>query len=170
MAKSRGDFTDVLVKRKILSPEQVDEARAQAKAGKKIQDVLVAMQYATAKEILSATAEFSNVEYEDLEPIFDVEEAIKPDAVPLKPHGTNHFIYEGHECRRVRLGDVEKGFAEADHIFEYKYSSKPIEQAPTETTGCIVEPKPDGRLKIYSNTQAAFFTLDGCSLLTFNTL
>jgi CO/xanthine dehydrogenase Mo-binding subunit len=105
------------------------------------------------------------IEYEDLEPIFDVEEAIKPDAYPLKPHGTNHFIYEGHECRRVRLGDVEKGFAEADHIFEWKYQSKPIEQAPTETTGCIVEPRHDGRLKIYSNTQAAFFTLDNTALI-----
>ncbi|RKQ90232.1 aldehyde oxidase/xanthine dehydrogenase-like protein [Solirubrobacter pauli] len=120
---------------------------------------------ATSERAAREGAAAVKVVYEDLEPIFDVEEAIKPDAFPLKPHGTNYFEYEGHHCRRVRLGDVEKGFAEADHIFEFKYQSKPIEQAPTETTGCIVEPKADGRLKIYSNTQAAFFTLDNTALI-----
>ena len=120
---------------------------------------------ATSERAAREGAAAVKVVYEDLEPIFDVEEAIKPDAYPIKPHGTNYFEYEGHHCRRVRLGDVEKGFAEADHIFEFKYQSKPIEQAPTETTGCIVEPKADGRLKIYSNTQAAFFTLDNTALI-----
>ena len=120
---------------------------------------------ATSERAAREGAAAVKVVYEDLEPIFDVEEAVKPDAFPLKPHGTNYFEYEGHHCRRVRLGDVEKGFAEADHVFEFKYQSKPIEQAPTETTGCIVEPRHDGRLKIYSNTQAAFFTLDNTALI-----
>ncbi len=43
--------------------------------------------------------------------------------------------------------------------------SAPIEQAPTETTGCIVVPQGDGRLKIHSDTQAAFFTLDNTALI-----
>ena len=50
-------------------------------------------------------------------------------------------IYEDYHCRRVRFGDVEQGFAEADHVFEWRYQSAPIEHAPTETTGCIVEPQ-----------------------------
>ena len=65
----------------------------------------------------------------------------------------------------MRFGDVEQGFAEADHIFEFNYQSRPIEQAPTETTGCIVEPQHDGRLKITSDTQACFFTLDNTALI-----
>ena len=44
-------------------------------------------------------------------------------------------------------------------------SRAPIEQAPTETTGCIVEPQHDGRLKITSDTQACFFTLDNTALI-----
>jgi CO/xanthine dehydrogenase Mo-binding subunit len=120
---------------------------------------------ATSERAALEGAAAVKVTYEDLDPIFDVEEAIKPDAYPLKPHGTNYFEYEGHHCRRVRFGDVEQGFAEADHIFEWKYQSRPIEQAPTETTGCIVEPKHDGRLKIHSDTQAAFFTLDNTALI-----
>ena len=81
------------------------------------------------------------VDYEELPAVFDVEEALKPGA-PLvnEYHGQNYFTYEGHHCRRVRFGDVEKGFAAADHVLEERYQSSPIEHAPTETTGCIVVP------------------------------
>ena len=105
------------------------------------------------------------VTYEDLPAVFDVEEAISDDAPVIKPHGKNYFIYEDHHCRRVRFGDVEQGFAEADHIFEWRYQSRPIEHAPTETTGCIVEPQGDDRLLIRTDTQACFFTLDNTALI-----
>ena len=96
------------------------------------------------------------VAYDDLEPVFDVEEALAPDSIKIKPHGKNYFVYDdaaqpggsgdGHHCRRVRFGDVETAFLEADHVFEHCYSSAPIEHAPTEMTGCIVVPDSDGRL------------------------
>ncbi|QVQ53329.1 xanthine dehydrogenase family protein molybdopterin-binding subunit [Spiractinospora alimapuensis] len=105
------------------------------------------------------------VVYEDLPAVLDVEEALAPDAPVIKPHGANHFVYEGHHCRRVRFGDVAEGFAAADHVFEWTYQSAPIEHAPTETTGCVVEPQPDGRLRIRSDTQACFFTLDNTALI-----
>ena len=105
------------------------------------------------------------VDYEDLPAVFDVEEALKPDTIIVNPrHGRNYFEYEGHHCRRIRFGDVEKGFAAADHIFEHRYQSSPIEHAPVETTGCIVKPEGNGRLVIYSDTQACFFTLDNTAL------
>ncbi len=65
----------------------------------------------------------------------------------------------------MRFGDVEKGFAEADHILEQTYWSSPIEQAPTETTGCIVVPEGNDRFTCYTNTQAMFFTLDNTSII-----
>jgi CO/xanthine dehydrogenase Mo-binding subunit len=115
------------------------------------------------------------VTYEDLEPVFDVEEALKPETIKIKPHGENYFRYDGadqpggsgdgHHCRRVRFGDVEAAFAEADHVFEYRYEAAPIEHAPTEMTGCIVVPTSDGRLTIHSDTQACFFTLDNTALI-----
>lgn len=106
------------------------------------------------------------VEYEDLPAVFDVEEALK-DGAPVvnEYHGKNYFTYEGHHCRRVRFGDVAQGFAAADHVFEWRYQSSPIEQAPVETTGCVVVPQPDGRLRIHSDTQACFFTLDNTALI-----
>ena len=120
---------------------------------------------ATTERAAREGAAAVKVTYEDLPYVLDVEEAIKPETPVIKPHGHNHFIYEDYKCRRVRFGDVEQGFAEADHIFEWDYQSRPIEQAPTETTGCIVIPQHDGRLKIHSDTQACFFTLDNTALI-----
>jgi CO/xanthine dehydrogenase Mo-binding subunit len=103
------------------------------------------------------------VTYEDLKPVFDVEEAMT--SKPFTHHGTNYFVYEGHNCRRIRFGDVEAVFKKADHIVERKYSSAPIEHAPTETTGCIVKPEGNSRYTMYSNTQALYFTLDNTALI-----
>jgi CO/xanthine dehydrogenase Mo-binding subunit len=106
------------------------------------------------------------VTYEDLPAVFDVEEALAEGAPLVNEYqGHNYFTYEGHHCRRIRFGDVEKAFAEADHVFEWRYESAPIEHAPTETTGCIVVPQADGRLRIHSDTQACFFTLDNTALI-----
>ncbi len=105
------------------------------------------------------------LDLEELPAVFDVEEALKPDAPILKEWGTNYFVYEGHHCRRVRFGDVEKGFQEADFIIEDRYQTSPVEHAPSETTGCIAKPEADGRITIYTNTQALFFSLDNTALI-----
>src|SRR5215218_1398040 len=120
---------------------------------------------ATSEAAALAGARAVRVTYEDLPAVFDVEEALAEGTPAIKPHGTNYFVYEGHHCRRIRFGDVEAAFAHADHVFEWRYQSSPIEHAPTETTGCIVIPQPDGRLKIHSDTQACYFTLDNAALI-----
>jgi len=105
------------------------------------------------------------LDLEELPAVFDVEEALKPGAPILKHWGSNYFVYEGHHCRRIRFGDVEQGFAEADFIIEGKYQTRPIEHAPTETTGCIARPEADGRITVFTNTQALFFSLDNAALI-----
>ena len=120
---------------------------------------------ATSEQAALEGAAAVRVEYEDLPAVFDVEEALAEGAPVIKPHGTNYFVYEGHHCRRIRFGDVDAAFAQADHVFEWSYQSAPIEHAPTETTGCIVVPQPDDRLRIHSDTQACFFTLDNTALI-----
>jgi CO/xanthine dehydrogenase Mo-binding subunit len=103
------------------------------------------------------------VHYEELPAVFDVEEAIK--APSFKKDGPNYYVYEGHHCRRIRFGDVERGFAEADHIVEHRYESSPIEHAPVETTGCTAKPEGNGRITVYTDTQALYFTLDNMALI-----
>lgn len=62
MAKGRGDFTDVLVKKGLLSEDQINEAKAlQQQTGAKIQDALVKLGYVTQDDIMSAIAEHSGL-------------------------------------------------------------------------------------------------------------
>lgn len=105
------------------------------------------------------------LDLEELPAVFDVEEALKPGAPIVTHWGNNTFMYEGHPCRRVRFGDVEAAFATADHIVEGVYNTKPIEQAPTETTACIAVPEANGRYTVYTNTQAVYFSLDNTSII-----
>ena len=68
MAKSsRGDFTEILIRKQILGPDQLQEARnLQQQTGAKIQDALVKLGYATTDEIMSAIAEFHNLQFVNL--------------------------------------------------------------------------------------------------------
>jgi type IV pilus assembly protein PilB len=67
MAKTRGDFTDILVRRQILSPDQLEEAKnLQQSSGVKMQDALVKLEYATMEQIMTAIAEFHGLQFIDL--------------------------------------------------------------------------------------------------------
>lgn len=125
----------------------------------------VAAIVAETKDAAMEAASKVELDLEELPAVFDVEESLESDGPPLKPWGTNYFEFEGHECRRVRYGDVDAGFEEADHIIEGEYQTSPIEQAPTETTAAIAEPESDGRFTVYTNTQALYFSLDNTALI-----
>ncbi|MFL5339299.1 MAG: GspE/PulE family protein [Gemmataceae bacterium] len=67
MAKTRGDFTDILLKKNILGLDQLEEAKALAnQTGIKIQEALTKLNYANADEVMSAIAEFHNLEFVNL--------------------------------------------------------------------------------------------------------
>jgi type IV pilus assembly protein PilB len=67
MAKSRGDFTDVLVQRGVLSADQLAEAQSMSQqTGAKVQDTLVRLGYATPEQVMSAIAEVHGLQFVDL--------------------------------------------------------------------------------------------------------
>ena len=105
------------------------------------------------------------VDYDPLPAVFDVEEALKPGAPVInETYPTNKFIYHDvYDHQKLRFGDVERGFSEADHILEQRYQMSPIEHAPTETNGSIAAPETNGRFIVYTSTQALFFSLDTCA-------
>ncbi|WP_255666471.1 molybdopterin cofactor-binding domain-containing protein [Haladaptatus sp. DYF46] len=125
----------------------------------------IAAVIADSKNAAMEAASKVEVDLTELPAVFDVEEALEEDAPTLKPWGTNHFEFQGHECRRVRYGDVEEGFAEADHIITEEYQTSPIEQAPTETTAAIAKPEANGRFTVFTNTQALYFSLDNTAMI-----
>jgi CO/xanthine dehydrogenase Mo-binding subunit len=123
---------------------------------------VVADSEATAYEAVAKV----RIDYDPLAAVFDVEEALRPGA-PLvnEYHGKNTFNYEGRDHQRIRFGDVERGFAQADHVLEDRYQMSPIEHAPTEPQGCIAVPSEDHRITCYTNTQALFFSLDVTAII-----
>src|SRR5437764_4811074 len=67
MAKARGDFTDILIKKKVLSPDQLEEAVALASStGIKLQDALAKLNYASLADSTQAVAEYSGLQFVDL--------------------------------------------------------------------------------------------------------
>ena len=101
------------------------------------------------------------VDWEELPHVLDVEEAIKPGApTVLDIYPTNRFVYHGkYDHQKLRYGDVEAAFKQADHIVEGRYQMSPIEQAPIETCGAIAAPEQNDRYVCYTSTQALFFSL-----------
>ena len=109
------------------------------------------------------------VEYEELPAVLDVHQALKPaatlvhesvripesgfaDLAELKPiEGTNictHF--------KLNRGDIQKGFAEADHIFEDTFTLPATQHSFLETHACIASVEPGGRITVWATTQNPF--------------
>src|SRR5260370_38766595 len=67
MAKSRGDFTDILVSRQPVSNDQLAEARSMSQqTGAKIQDTLVKLNYVTNEQVINALSEFHGLQFINL--------------------------------------------------------------------------------------------------------
>ena len=113
------------------------------------------------REAMSALQQI-RVDYDVLPHILDVEEAIKPGAMPVNPtYPENTFTYhETYNRQQLRFGDVEAGFRAADHVLEERYQMSPIEHAPTETNGAIAAPETNERFVVHTSTQGLFFSLD----------
>ncbi|HZH47582.1 MAG TPA: molybdopterin cofactor-binding domain-containing protein [Roseococcus sp.] len=118
---------------------------------------VIATSEARARDAVAKVA----VEWEPLPHVLDVEEAIRPGApTVLDVYPTNRFIYHGkYDHQKLRFGDVEAGFRQADMVIEGRYQMSPIEQAPVETCGAIAAPEQNGRYVCYTSTQALFFSL-----------
>ncbi len=100
------------------------------------------------------------IEYEEREALWDVRTAFDADAPEIHTWGNWYPHFEAEMDRRqIRKGDIQKAFADADHIISGVYRPAAIEHVPMETQVCLTLPEPDGRLTIHSCTQAMYFSL-----------
>ena len=106
-----------------------------------------------------AAAEAVEVDYEEREPVFDIRIASDPDAPTFHQWGATYPHFGPHNHRRVRKGDVDRAFEEADLIVEGVYRPQAIEHVPMETQVALAVPEPSGRLTIYTCTQAMYFSM-----------
>lgn len=81
MATSKDDFGKILIRRGIISRDQLNEAEQMAREQNvNVSDCLVKLGYATGEEVMRAMAEFHNMEFVDL-----VELKIPEDVIELVP-------------------------------------------------------------------------------------
>lgn len=120
----------------------------------------VAAVAAESLEIAEQALKLIKVKYEVLPAVFDENEAIKEGAPVIHDepdmegaydarHNISHYIH-------AAVGDVEKGFAEADHIFEQTYRVHQVQQVPIEPHIAIAYWDSDERLVIRTSTQVPF--------------
>jgi putative selenate reductase molybdopterin-binding subunit len=120
----------------------------------------VAVVAAETPEIAQEAVQLIEVDYEVLPAVLDSEAAMQPgapvihdepDAVDIHDASCNivHHIHVDH-------GDLEVGFAEADHIFEGEYRVHQVQHAQIEPHVCITYWDEDDRLTVRTSTQVPF--------------
>jgi CO/xanthine dehydrogenase Mo-binding subunit len=110
----------------------------------------------TALEALSLI----KVDLEETPCVIDPEEAVKPGAVQVREDaglGNLHEFAPGDTVRRIRKGDVEKGFREADFIVEGRYTTPSQEHAPLEPCASVAFVDGTGKLCIHTRAQGLYF-------------
>ncbi|MFH1954370.1 MAG: xanthine dehydrogenase family protein molybdopterin-binding subunit [Pseudomonadota bacterium] len=131
----------------------------------------VAVVAADTVDIAEEAVSLIRVDYEELPAVFDPEESIKPDPpaiihpemqsyarAPLPilivapdPELPNVFTH-----LKIRKGDVEKGFREADLVMENRFSRARIHHATIEPHAAIVRAEPDGGFTIWATDQGVY--------------
>lgn len=107
---------------------------------------VVAIVAAETLEAARKAAEKIKVEYDPLPVVLDPEEAMKEDAPKIHDSGNiiTHF--------KIRKGDVEKGFKEADYVIEREYRTQFIEHSYLEPMAALAIPVGD-MIEIYGTIQ-----------------
>ncbi|MGH3072330.1 MAG: xanthine dehydrogenase family protein molybdopterin-binding subunit, partial [Gaiellaceae bacterium] len=101
-------------------------------------DAVAAVAAETAAQARAAV-ELIEVEWEELEPLLDPDEAIRLGSVL-------------QEARRYERGDYEQGIAQADAVVEAEYTTQTLNHNPLETHQCACEWRGD-TLDVYVSTQ-----------------
>ena len=121
----------------------------------------VAFVAAETPEIAEKALSLIEVEYEILPAILDSREAMTS---PIRIHDEVEYVNfaDSHPEKnlaaeiRIDIGNVEKGFAEADEIFEAEYTVPKVQQAHIEPHVCVTYWDEDDRLVIRTSTQVPF--------------
>lgn len=114
--------------------------------------------------------ELIEVTYEELPVVQEVEEALKKDAVLVHEDMANNKYIENvfnpeigtnvANHFKLRKGNIEKGFGEADLIVENKFTQPQVLHIPLETHNVIAKWGNGDKIKVWSSAQAPFAIRD----------
>ena len=132
----------------------------------------VAAVAATSESIARAALKLIKVDFEILPHVIDVLEAMKPDA-PIVEDGmitagvTPPPTKPSNVAKRVEfgMGDIEKGFKEADLIIEREFNTQPVHQGYIEPHACVASVSEDGTAELWTTTQGHWIARAHCARL-----
>lgn len=113
-------------------------------------DVLAAVAALDRRAAREAAA-LLDVEYEILPAIVDPHEALRSDAPSVNPRHGNLL----HRAVVLR-GTAEAALADSAHVVSGTWTTQPVEHLFLEPESALAEPRPDGRLHLYSQGQGVF--------------
>jgi xanthine dehydrogenase molybdenum-binding subunit len=123
----------------------------------------VALVAATDEEIARKAMGLIEVDYEVLPAVFEMEEALKPGAPQLYDEFPGNVVTPGvpffgpKSLKDVVMGDVEKGFQEADVITEGTFGYENIPNPlPPEAPGAIALWEESNRVTLWVSNQASY--------------
>ena len=130
----------------------------------------VAAVAATSEAIARRALKLIDVEYEVLPHVIDPVDAMKPGAPILHDYMRTNGDPDAEdkptnvsEKMITTLGDVSKGFSDAEVVVEHEYDSKPMHQGYIEPQACVANYSKDGQIDLWTCTQAPFVYRDRLS-------
>ncbi|HEV7904426.1 MAG TPA: molybdopterin cofactor-binding domain-containing protein, partial [Pyrinomonadaceae bacterium] len=94
------------------------------------------------------------VEYEKLQTITSIEEAVMIDEPRVQDYGDSGNV---HKKVHLEFGDMDEGFAEADHIREDTFFYEGNTHLPMEQHAAVAHFDPDNKLTLWSSTQTPHY-------------
>ncbi|MBN1477256.1 molybdopterin-dependent oxidoreductase [Candidatus Sumerlaeota bacterium] len=126
----------------------------------------VAAVAADSEEIARAACEAIAIECEVREPIRTVQEALAEEANLVHENLGDYHWMQGvffpkpgtniAHHQKIRKGDVDQGFKEADRIFEFEFENPPVQHVAMETHTAIAIAKPGGDVELITSAQSPF--------------
>ncbi len=123
----------------------------------------VAAVAATTPEAADTALAAIEVVYESLPAVLDLDAALAPGAPLIHEEWASYTAIpilhrDGNVCNRARIvvGDVERGFEEADRIFEHRFRTGMVHQGYTEPRAAVAAWDSSGQVTVWSNTQLPF--------------
>ncbi|MBN2256845.1 MAG: molybdopterin-dependent oxidoreductase [Anaerolineaceae bacterium] len=120
----------------------------------------VAVVAADTQAIANKALELIDVDYEVLPAVVDMEDAMKAGAPIIHDEKDTEGIQDAsrnivHHIE-AEIGDINKAFAEADHVFEGEYRTPKQQHTHMEPHVCITYLDADDRLIVRTSTQVPF--------------
>lgn len=121
----------------------------------------IALVVAVDEDACAEALEKTKLDIEEQEPVFDMFEAMKPGAPLVRPDLKSNVWEFGPDMttRVMYLGDVDTGFAEADHIVEGRYQTGEQDHAAMEPMVSVAYFDEAERLAIHTHSQCLYFQL-----------